>query len=98
LRELGIEVDEVNYAKAGLDPAAVRAVVEAAGSVAAVLNKRHAVAKERGWTEKPPALPEFAAAVAEDPNLLRRPILVRGKTVLVGFDKTNREAWSKLAP
>ncbi len=66
------------------------------GSVAAVLNTRHALAKERGWAEKPPPVAEFAREAAEDANLLRRPILLRGKVVLVGYDKSNKDAWAKL--
>ena len=89
-------VDEVNYAKGGLDRETVTQIVKVAGSVAKVLNTRHGVVKERGWVEHPPTVAEFAAAVAQDPNVLRRPILISGKTVLIGFDKTNREAWSKL--
>jgi arsenate reductase-like glutaredoxin family protein len=63
-----------------------------------VLNARHALAKERKWAEQPPSVDAFVAAASAEPNLLRRPIFVRGKTVLVGFDKSNKEAWAKLAP
>jgi arsenate reductase-like glutaredoxin family protein len=87
----------VNYAKDRLDEETVKAIVKTVGSVAKVLNPRHALVKERGWIEHPPGAGEFCRAVAADPNVLRRPILIRGKTVLVGYDKTNREAWSKLA-
>jgi arsenate reductase-like glutaredoxin family protein len=52
-----------------------------------VLNARHAVAKARGWKGKAPARAEFVSAVLEDPNLLRRPILVDGATVIVGKDE-----------
>jgi arsenate reductase-like glutaredoxin family protein len=97
LREKGVEVDEVNYAKSGLDEAALRGIVEAAGSVAAVLNTRHAVAKERAWVERPPDVATFVRAAVADPNLLRRPILIRGKKILVGYDKTTRPAWDALA-
>jgi arsenate reductase-like glutaredoxin family protein len=90
-------VDEVNYAKGGLDQETVKAIVKIVGSVAKVLNTRHALVRERGWAEHPPSASEFAAAVTEDPNILRRPILIQGKTVLVGFDKANRDVWSKLA-
>lgn len=96
MRERGVVVDEVNYAKAGLDAATVRSIVGAAGGVAKVLNPRHEVAKAKGWAERPPAVDEFAAAVAKDPNLLRRPILIAGKKVLIGYDKKNLEEWAKL--
>jgi arsenate reductase-like glutaredoxin family protein len=60
--------------------------------VAAVLNTRHAVAKAHGWKDKPPARATFVSAVLEDPNLLRRPILVdhhgaQGATVIIGKDE-----------
>lgn len=61
-----------------------------------MLNVRHALAKERGWAERPPSVDDFVSAVADEPNLLRRPILVRGKSVLVGFDKSNKDRWAKL--
>ena len=97
MREKGVEVDEVNYAKSGLDEVTLRGIVDAAGSVAAVLNSRHAVAKERGWVERPPDVVTFVPAAIADPNLLRRPILIRGKKVLVGYDKTTRPAWDALS-
>jgi len=93
LREKKLEADEVNYARTGLDAATVQSLVAAAGGVAAVLNKRHEIAKKKGWDEAPPAPADFAAAVAKEPNLLRRPILLVGKKVLIGFD---REAYAKL--
>lgn len=96
MRERGVETEEVNYAKSGLDAATVKEIVAAAGGVAKVLNGRHAIAKEKGWVDKPPSVTEFAAAVAEEPNLLRRPIYVAGKKVLVGFDKTNKDDWARI--
>ena len=52
-----------------------------------MLNTRHAVAKANGWKDKPPARATFVSAVLEDPNVLRRPILVDGAKVIVGKDE-----------
>ena len=93
MRKAGVELDEINFAKGGLDEATVRAIVDKAGSVAAVLNTRHAIAKDKGWVASPPDAATFAKAVAKEPNLLRRPILVLGKKLIVGFDKP---AYAKL--
>lgn len=93
MRNSSIEVEEVNYAKSGLTEATVRDIVAKAGSVAAVLNTRHAIAKEKGWVAAPPSAEVFAKAVVADVNLLRRPILIDGKRVIVGFD---REAYQGL--
>ena len=93
MRDRSLEVEEVNYAKTGLTEATVKAIVAKAGSVAAVLNPRHATAKDNGWVASPPSVAVFAKAVAADVNLLRRPILIVGERVIVGFDKP---AYAKL--
>ncbi len=64
--------------------AEVRAIVEIAGGVAAVLNTRHAEAKANDWKTTPPDTETFVDAVLREPNLLRRPILVRGERSVVG--------------
>jgi arsenate reductase-like glutaredoxin family protein len=94
LRNRGIELDEIDYAKKGLTAATVEDIVAKVGSVAAVLNTRHATAKEKDWIAKPPSAAVFAKAVEKDVNLLRRPILIDGAKVIVGFDKP---AYAKLA-
>jgi arsenate reductase-like glutaredoxin family protein len=89
LRDANVAFDAVDYAKASLDIATITMLVKRAGSVAAVLNTRHEIAKQRGWKESPPATEVFAKAVVEQPNLLRRPmLLVTGKAprVVIGFD------------
>ena len=93
MREHKVELDEINYAKKGLDEATIRAIVAKAGGVAAVLNARHATAKANDWVAKPPSAAAFAKAAAADPNLLRRPIVIAGDRVIVGFDP---KAYAKL--
>lgn len=91
MRSGGVETEEINYAKTGLTEATVLDIVAKAGSVAAVLNTRHA--KDKGWAAAPPTPAVFAKAVAADANLLRRPIIIDGNRVIVGFD---REAYGAL--
>ena len=93
MRSAGHDIEEINYAKAALTEQTVKAIVAAAGSVAAVLNTRHATAKQHGWATAPPSAAVFARAVVADANLLRRPILVVGNRAIVGFD---RAAYAKL--
>lgn len=92
-KQTKLELEEINYAKSGLDEATVRSLVSKAGGVAAVLNTRHATAKANGWVDDPPDAATFAKAVAKDVNLLRRPLLVVGNRIIVGFDKA---AYAKL--
>ena len=88
MRKAGVEMDEVNYAKEALSEAAIASIVKKAGGVAQVLNTRHATAKAKGWADKPPSVAEFAKAAAAEPNLLKRPLVVAGDPVIVGFNKT----------
>ncbi len=93
MRNAGVEFDAVDYAKKPLDVATVKEIIKAAGSVGAVVNARHAIAKEKGWVDNPPDADTFAKAVTKDVNLLRRPVYIAGKKVIVGFDKP---AYAKL--
>ena len=93
MRNAGVEFDAVDYAKKPLDEATVRSIVKAAGSVADVINARHAIAKEKGWVQSPPDADTFVKAVLKEPNLLRRPIYIAGKKLIIGFDKP---AYAKL--
>lgn len=93
MRNAGVDVELIDYAKNGLTVEAVSDIVAKAGSVAAILNTRHATAKANGWIDKPPSAAAFAKAVVADVNLLRRPILITGDKIIVGFD---RAAYAKL--
>ena len=65
----------------------------AASSVAELINTRHEIAKARGWKVKPPSKSELMRAALEDPNVLRRPILIGAKGTVIGKDE---EALRKL--
>jgi arsenate reductase-like glutaredoxin family protein len=90
LRSSGIDLEkleEIDYGKTGLTEEVVKDIVAKAGSVAAVMNTRHATVKANGWIATPPSAAVFAKAVAAEVNLLKRPILIDGRQVIVGFDK-----------
>jgi arsenate reductase-like glutaredoxin family protein len=87
VRELGAEVVERDYAKKPLERAEVEQIVALAGGSDKVLNTRHAEAKARGWINTAPDLQTFIEAVLHEPNLLRRPILIKGKKVVIGKDE-----------
>ena len=92
MRNRGLELEVVDYGTIGLTADTVLALVAKAGSVAAILNTRNAVVKAKGWVAKPPSPAEFAKAVVKDVNLLRRPILIDGATMIIGFDRARYEA------
>jgi arsenate reductase-like glutaredoxin family protein len=99
VRELSLDAVEREYGtKKPLSEEEVLGIVKAAGSVAAVLNARHEIAKEKGWKSTPPDAATFAKAVTEESNLIRRPILLLGKgkaaRAVVGLDE---EAYRKVS-
>ena len=51
------------------------------------LNTRNELYRERKMKESPPSRLEAIALMAKNPNLIKRPILVKGKQILLGFNQ-----------
>jgi len=51
------------------------------------LNTRNELYRSRKMGEKPPSRAEALRLMAKEPNLIRRPLLVRGAQIIVGFDE-----------
>jgi len=81
---LSPDIELRDYAKKPLIEAEIAEIVEAAGSVAAVLNARHVTAKANGWGEHPPDTATFVAAAVAENNLVRRPVVIAGGSAVVG--------------
>jgi arsenate reductase-like glutaredoxin family protein len=50
------------------------------------LNTRNELYREKKMKESPPSRTEAIALMAKHPNLIKRPILVKGKQILLGFN------------
>ena len=50
------------------------------------LNPRNELYREKKMKESPPSRAEAIALMAKHPNLIKRPILVKGKQILLGFN------------
>ena len=50
------------------------------------LNPRNEIYRERGMADNPPPRAEALKMMTREPNLVRRPILVRGSRFVLGFD------------
>ena len=50
------------------------------------LNPRNELYRERSMRENPPSRQEALKLMAANPNLIKRPILVKGSRVLLGFE------------
>ena len=57
------------------------------------LNSRNELYRERGMKENPPSREDALRLMSENPNLIKRPILVKGGQIALGFDQP---AFSKL--
>jgi arsenate reductase-like glutaredoxin family protein len=51
------------------------------------LNSRNELYRERGMKENPPSRQEALRLMSENPNLIKRPILVKGGEIVLGFDE-----------
>ena len=51
------------------------------------LNPRNELFRKRKMKEHPPSRSEAIKLMAKEPNLIRRPLVVRGKEIILGFDE-----------
>ena len=51
------------------------------------LNTRNELYRERNMREHPPSRAEAIKMMAAEPNLIRRPIVIRGKEIHLGWDE-----------
>ena len=84
LREKGVEFEEVDLNK-GLSVAELEALI-GARDYRDFLNTRNELYRERNMKEHPPARAEALKLMSENPNLIKRPILVDGKKITLGSD------------
>jgi len=52
-----------------------------------LLNTRNELFRKKKMAEKPPSRKEAIRLMAREPNLIRRPVVVAGGRVVVGFDE-----------
>jgi len=57
------------------------------------LNTRNDLYRKRKMKEKPPTRAEAIKLMTKEPNLIRRPIVVKGSHIVLGLDE---EAYGKL--
>jgi arsenate reductase-like glutaredoxin family protein len=89
LRSKKAEIEERDFAKAPLTEAELDRLIGPRNHLD-FLSTRNALYKERRMDVKPPSRKEALALMAKEPNLLKRPILVAGRKVLIGF---KQEEW-----
>jgi arsenate reductase-like glutaredoxin family protein len=83
-------VEEVDLSK-GLAPADIEALI-GDRDYKLFLNSRNELYRERGMAQDPPSRQEAIRLMSENPNLIRRPILVKGKKIVLGWNEADMKA------
>ena len=90
--ELGAELESRDLDKQRLSEAEVKELI-GSRDYREFLNTRNELYRARKMKEHPPSRAEAIQLLAKEPNLIRRPVVIRGSQMVLGFDE---EAYRKL--
>jgi regulatory protein spx len=85
LREQGVKVEEIDLNR-GLSEGEIEKLI-GTRDYTKFLNFRNELYRERKMKTNPPSRIEAIKLMSKHPNLIRRPILVAGSKVALGFDE-----------
>jgi Spx/MgsR family transcriptional regulator len=85
LQAQDVKVQEIDLNQ-GLSEGEIEALI-GTGDYTKILNFRNALYRERKMKANPPTRAQAIKLMSQNPNLIRRPILVRGSKVVLGFDE-----------
>jgi arsenate reductase-like glutaredoxin family protein len=92
LLELGAELESRDLDKERLTEAELEELI-GGRDYKEFLNSRNELYRERNMKEHPPSRAEAIKLMAKQPNLIRRPIVIHGAQMILGFDE---EAYRRL--
>jgi arsenate reductase-like glutaredoxin family protein len=92
LLELGAELESRDLDKERLTEAELEELI-GGRDYKEFLNSRNELYRERNMKEHPPSRAEAIKLMAKAPNLIRRPIVIHGAEMILGFDE---EAYRRL--
>jgi arsenate reductase-like glutaredoxin family protein len=81
-----VKLDERDYAKQRLTPAELRTLF-AGADPRDYLNPKSPAFKALGLRGKTLTADAALKLMAEEPNLLKRPLVIAGRTIVAGFDR-----------
>ena len=90
--EHGAELDSRDLDKQPLSEAELDQLI-GARDYKKFLNQRNELFRTKNMGEKPPTRAEAVKFMAKVPNLIRRPVVIRGDQIVLGYDE---EAFKKL--
>jgi len=86
LLELGAELESVDLDKQPLSEQELNELI-GARDYRLFLNPRNELYRQRKMAEKPPAKAEAVRLMSRTPNLIKRPVVVRGDQMVLGLDE-----------
>jgi arsenate reductase-like glutaredoxin family protein len=92
LLELGAELESRDLATERLTEAELEALI-GQRDYKEFLNPRNELYRTRNMKEHPPSRAEAIRLMAKEPNLIRRPVVIRDSQMVLGFDE---EAYKRL--
>jgi arsenate reductase-like glutaredoxin family protein len=88
----GAELDSRNLDKERLSEAELDELI-GARDYKPFLNPRNELYRDKNMKENPPSRAEAIKLMAKTPNLIRRPVVIRGSRIVLGYDE---DAYKKL--
>lgn len=88
----GAELDSRDLDKERLNEAELDKLI-GARDYKLFLNQRNELYREKNMKENPPSRAEAVKLMAKFPNLIRRPVVIRGDQIVLGYDE---DAYKKL--
>jgi arsenate reductase len=92
LLKLGAELESRDLDKERLSEAELEELIDGR-DYKDFLNTRNELYRSRKMKERPPSRAEAIELMAKEPNLIRRPVVLRGSQIMLGFDE---EAYKRL--
>ena len=81
-----VDVEEREYGKSPLSEKELRDII-GDEPVERFLNSRTPLYRERNMKQKPPSKEEAIKLMLKDQNLLKRPVIIKGKRKVTGFNE-----------
>ncbi len=81
-----VDFDEREYGKRPFTEQELREII-GDSPIEPFLSTRTPLYKEKNMKQKPPSRDEAIKLMLKDPNLLKRPVFIRGKKKLTGFNE-----------
>ena len=81
-----VEFEEREYGRNPFTEKELREII-GADPIEPFLNTRTPLYREKNMKQKPPSKDQAIKLMVKEPNLLRRPVIIKGKTKLTGFNE-----------